>query len=304
MTATPTPQVTMGPMADPVDTSDRLSFTLFLALALHALLILGVSFTLPEPDEAAPTLDVTLASHKALDEPEEADYLAQHNQQASGTQEQARELTAEQDAEFADTRVRDINPSPQQQAASPQQRREQTLVDSLGENRHKTKPEEDPDPQEEQQPREGVSTEQPLINQNIASLQAKLDRQRQEYAKRPRIRRLTSMATRASFEAEYLHQWGQKIERTGNRHYPQEALQQRLTGDLRLSVAINPNGTIHSVEILESSGHRILDQAAVQIVHLAAPFQSFPPEIRREYDRLEIIRTWQFEISGLSTSAR
>jgi len=69
-------------------------------------------------------------------------------------------------------------------------------------------------------------------------------------------------------------------------------------------VAINPNGTIHSVEILESSGHRILDQAAVQIVHLAAPFQSFPPEIRREYDRLEIIRTWQFEISGLSTSAR
>ena len=304
MTATPTPKVTMGPMADPVDTSDRLTFTLFLALALHALLVLGVSFTLPEPDAAAPTLDVTLASHKALDEPEEADYLAQHNQQASGIQEQARELTAEQDAEFADTRVRDINPSPQQQASSPQQRREQNQVDTQGESQRQTRPEDDPEPQEELHPQEGSMEKQPLINQNIASLQAKLDRQRQEYAKRPRIRRLTSMATRASFEAEYLHQWGQKIERTGNRHYPQEALQRRLTGDLRLSVAINPTGTIHSVEILESSGHRILDQAAVQIVHLAAPFQSFPPEIRREYDRLEIIRTWQFEISGLSTSAQ
>ena len=303
MTATPNPQVTVGPMTGSVDTADRLSFTLFLALALHALLVLGVSFTLPEPDAAAPTLDVTLASHKAPDEPEEADYLAQHNQQASGTQEQARELTAEQHAEFADTQVRDINPSPQQQASSPQQRRKKNRVDTQGESQRQTKPEEDPEPQQNRHPQEGLMEEQPQINQNIASLQAKLDRQRQEYAKRPRIRRLTSMATRASFEAEYLHQWSQNIERTGNRHYPQEALQRRLTGDLRLSVAINPNGTIHSVEILESSGHRILDQAAVQIVHLTAPFQSFPPQIRREYDRLEVIRTWQFEISGLSTSA-
>ncbi len=55
--------------------------------------------------------------------------------------------------------------------------------------------------------------------------------------------------------------------------------------------------------MLHSSGHRLLDQAAVQIVHLAAPFNSFPPEIRQEYDRLEIIRTWNFEIAGLSTSA-
>ena len=304
MTAAADPEQTAGATTNPVDTSDRLSFTLFLALALHALLILGVSFTLPEPDAAAPTLDITLASHKALNEPEEADYLAQHNQEASGSQEEARELTAERDAEFADTRVRDLNPNPQQQAASSQQHQEPTLVDTQGESQRTTKPVEDPEPQELQQPREGLMEERPLINQNIASLQAKLDRQRQEYAKRPRIRRLTSMATRASFEAEYLHQWGQKIERTGNRHYPQEALQRRLTGDLRLSVAINPDGTIHSVEILESSGHRILDQAAVQIVHLAAPFQGFPPEIRQEYDRLEIIRTWQFEISGLSTSAQ
>ncbi|WP_286807574.1 energy transducer TonB, partial [Marinimicrobium sp. UBA4209] len=93
------------------------------------------------------------------------------------------------------------------------------------------------------------------------------------------------------------------IERTGNRHYPQEALNRRITGSLRLSVAINPDGTIHEVEVLHSSGHRLLDQAAVQIVHLAAPFNSFPPEIRQEYDRLEIIRTWNFEIAGLSTSA-
>lgn len=286
-----------------VDTGDRLSFTLFLALAVHALLIFGVSFTLPERGQAAPTLDVTLANHQDSRAPDEADYLAQHNQQASGTEEQARQLTTEQEAEFADTQVRDINPTPQIQASTARERRDNAVVTTTSRAERQQPSPEDADPQEQQEQREGQIEEQPMLSQEIASLQAKLDRQRQEYAKRPRIRRLTSVATRAAFDARYLHEWGQKIERTGNRHYPQEALNRRITGSLRLSVAINPDGTIHEVEVLHSSGHRLLDQAAVQIVHLAAPFNSFPPEIRQEYDRLEIIRTWNFEIAGLSTSA-
>ncbi len=286
-----------------VDTGDRLSFTLFLALAVHALLIFGVSFTLPERGQAAPTLDVTLANHRDAQAPDEADYLAQHNQQASGTEDQARQLTTEQEAEFADTQVRDINPTPQTQASTERERRDDAVVTTVSRAERQQPSPEDADPQEQQEEREGQLNEQPVLSQEIASLQAKLDRQRQEYAKRPRIRRLTSVATRAAFDANYLHEWGQKIERTGNRHYPQEALNRRITGSLRLSVAINPDGTIHEVEVLHSSGHRVLDQAAVQIVHLAAPFASFPSEIRQEYDRLEIIRTWNFEIAGLSTSA-
>ncbi len=286
-----------------VDTGDRLSFTLFLALAVHALLIFGVSFTLPERGQAAPTLDVTLANHRDTRAPDEADYLAQHNQEASGTQEQARQLTTEREAEFADTQVRDINPTPQTQASTARERRDDAVVTTVSRAERRQPSPEDADPQEQQEKREGQLNEQPVLSQEIASLQAKLDRQRQEYAKRPRIRRLTSVATRAAFDARYLHEWGQKIERTGNRHYPQEALNRRITGSLRLSVAINPDGTIHEVEVLQSSGHRMLDQAAVQIVHLAAPFNSFPAEIRQEYDRLEIIRTWNFEIAGLSTTA-
>jgi protein TonB len=68
-------------------------------------------------------------------------------------------------------------------------------------------------------------------------------------------------------------------------------------------VVLNPDGTIFEIEILQSSGQRILDSAARQIVHLAAPFNAFPPEIRRQSDRLKIIRTWNFNIEGLSTSA-
>ncbi|WP_347330694.1 energy transducer TonB [Marinimicrobium locisalis] len=289
--------------ATSVDTGDRLSFTLFLAIAVHALLIFGVSFTLPEPGRAAPTLDVTLATHRDAKAPEEADYLAQHNQQASGTQDEARQLTTEREAEFADTQVRNVNPTPQTQATSARERRDKTVVTTTGQSDRQQQSPKEADPQERREEREGQLNEQPVLSQEIASLQAKLDRQRQEYAKRPRIRRLTSVATKASHDAQYLHEWGQKIERTGNRHYPPEALDRGITGSLRLSVSINPDGTIHKVEILQSSGQSLLDQAAVQIVHLAAPFDSFPQEIRENYDRLEIIRTWNFEIAGLSTTA-
>ena len=147
----------------------------------------------------------------------------------------------------------------------------------------------------------------PMISAEIASLQAKLDKQRQEYAKRPRVRTLTSVSTKESFDAKYLHEWGTRIEQVGNRNYPKEALSRHITGNLRLSVVINPDGTIYEIKVLQSSGQRILDDAARQIVRLAAPFASFPPEIRKQADRLQIIRTWSFEITGnnstITTSA-
>ena len=140
------------------------------------------------------------------------------------------------------------------------------------------------------------------MSTEIASLQAKLDRQRQEYAKRPRVRTLTSVSTKASFDAKYLHDWSSRIEQVGNKNYPREALNRRITGNLRLSVMINPDGTIYEIKVLQSSGQRILDDAARQIVRLAAPFASFPPEIRKHADRLQIIRTWRFEITGKDSS--
>lgn len=286
----------------PVDTGDRLSFTLFLALALHAMLVFGVTFKLPEAGASSPTLDIVLASHSDPNEPDDADYLAQHNQQASGTEDEARKLTAEQHAEFADTQVQEINPAPQVQAAAPTEQREQQILTTRSANQRSMPQRDDPEPEERQEQRDGLLVDMPLVTQEIASLQAQLAQQRQEYARRPRIHRLTSMATRASVDAAYLHEWSTRVEQTGNRHYPQEALQRRITGSLRLSVSLNPDGSVHGVEILQSSGQSILDQAAVQIVHLAAPYASFPTEIRQQYDQLQIIRTWNFDIAGLSTA--
>lgn len=289
-----------------VDSGDRLSFTLFLAIVLHALLILGITFKLPERSNTSQTIEITLATHKSLRAPDEADFLAQHNQEASGTLDEAKQLTTERHAEFADSQVRDVNPVPQQAAAT-QAPKEQQLITSQARSTHTAQVTLNPDEHTEPQQREGLAEDQLLVSAEIASLQAKLDKQRQEYAKRPRVRTLTSVSTKESFDAKYLHDWSTKVEQVGNHNYPKEALNRKITGNLRLSVVINPDGTINEIKVLQSSGQRILDDAARQIVRLSAPFAQFPAEIRKQADRLQIIRTWNFEITGkesvITTSA-
>src|SRR5690606_825793 len=193
--------------APPVDTGDRLSFTLFLALVLHALVILGVTFKLPDPAVTSQTIEITLANYKADKAPDQADFLAQQNQEASGTEEAAKQLTTEQLAEFADSQIRDINPTPEQRAVAPQERQDQAVIETRMTSSFTTSPTDNSELPEEQLEREGLLEERPTITAEIASLQAKLDRQRQEYAKRPRIRTLTSVSTRESYDAKYLHDW-------------------------------------------------------------------------------------------------
>ncbi len=67
-------------------------------------------------------------------------------------------------------------------------------------------------------------------------------------------------------------------------------------------VSLLPNGEVHRVKILKSSGHKVLDQAAIKIVHLAAPYDPFPTQMQNSVDVLEIIRTWRFHKDRLSSS--
>ena len=131
-----------------VDTGDRLSFTFFLAIAVHAFLILGFSFKLPDHSNTSQTIEITLATHKSLHAPESADFLAQHNQEASGTLDVAKQLTTERQAEFADTQVRDVNPVPQQQAASTKEIKEQQLLSTTAKSTQTTQVKVNPDEQQ------------------------------------------------------------------------------------------------------------------------------------------------------------
>ncbi len=108
------------------------------------------------------------------------------------------------------------------------------------------------------------------------------------------MKRLTSVSAKSADEAAYLNMWRQKVERIGNANYPDS----RVFGNLRMLVVLSYDGTLTDVRILASSGHKSLDDAALRIVRLAAPYQQFPVEMRKKYDQLEIIRTWKFSRSG------
>ena len=85
-----------------------------------------------------------------------------------------------------------------------------------------------------------------------------------------------------------------KITRIGNLNYPEEATRRNITGSLLLDVAINTDGSLNSLTLLRSSGSKVLDDAAMRIVKLAAPFAQFPDELRSDTDVLHITRTWEF----------
>ena len=110
-----------------------------------------------------------------------------------------------------------------------------------------------------------------------------------------------SSRTRENKYAAYIEKWRLLVERVGNLNYPEEALQQKLEGSLVLDVAINADGSVNKVRILDDSGYKILDDAASRIVHIAAPFDRFPDAFRSEIDTLHIVRTWQFKQNRVSS---
>ncbi|WP_299197385.1 energy transducer TonB [uncultured Amphritea sp.] len=303
-----------------VSAADRLGFTLFLAVAVHAAAILGIGFAVTPNIPPAQTLEITLAQYQSEKPPEEADFIAQADQQGSGQLEEKALPATREIADFQHQTIQEtaalqpltpptdiaatpiqttaVEPAPiaetvdQQTVNAPEQeviittaKRDKQVSDAPQQHQQSTPP----------PPAPGSS--QSLLSRSleIASLEAQLEFQRQEYAKRPRVKRLTSASTKSHSDAVYLANWRRKIESVGNLNYPQEAQQNQLYGSLRMMVSILPDGSVKEIKILHSSGNRILDDAAVRIVQLAAPFQKFPMEMRKNTDQLEIIRTWKFE---------
>lgn len=274
-----------------VTPADRLSFTVFLAVALHAAVILGITFSFQDRRPSTHTMEVTIAQHRADDHPDKADFLAQFNQIGSGTLTTAEMITSPTQAEFHDTEINETTLIPEVSSPSQPVLEDSHLTASMSQEFTTSTPEV-PEPV----PESNESGQKTLLQQSleIASLEARLAQQRQVYAKRPRIKRLTSLSTKSSVDASYLNAWRRKIEKVGNLNYPAEAKRQQLFGSLRLLVTILPDGTLKHVHLLESSGEQILDDAAIRIAQLASPFTPFPDELQESTDELEIIRTWQF----------
>jgi len=137
-------------------------------------------------------------------------------------------------------------------------------------------------------------------------LQAEVDQQWEAYQKRPR-RKFIGSRTEEFWLARYIDNWRQKIEKVGTQNFPQVASarngDQRMYGSLQLTVSIRSSGRVEKIEIDRSSGSKALDQAAISIVEMSAPFSQFTDEMRKDLDILSITRTWTFERNALVTTA-
>lgn len=291
MTAMAYNPLLIDPPGTGVRARDRLGFTLLIAALVHLALILGVGFAYVKPEQISQTLEITLATFKSEKKPANADFLAQENQEGSGTLEHAETLKTTELAPFQDTEINRVTPPP---ASKPVEKQDapKAAVATRAQVQEKTvakREEVKPEPQLKAAP----TFDSAQLSNEIASLEAELSAEQQMYAKRPKIHRLNAASTMRDKGAWYKDDWRKKVERVGNLNYPDEARRQQIYGNLRLLVSINRDGSLYEVLVLESSGQPLLDQAAQRIVRLAAPFSPFTGDLA-DIDRLEIIRTWKF----------
>lgn len=261
----------------PASSADRLGLAMFLATVLHVLVILGVGFNPGTPPQLnLPTLDITLVQTASKTAPRDADYLAQANQDGGGdAKEPVRPQSPEPQTQAIEAPTPKPDITPQPTPRQPQPLHSNAL--------------------ERAEPETQPLTATQLIDRSmeIASLSAELNESMRSYAQRPREKRIYSRTKEYKY-ASYMHAWIAKVERIGTLNFPDEARRQHLSGNLLLDVALNADGSINNIAVLHPSGFRVLDDAALRIVHLAAPYAPFPDYIRRETDVLHIIRTWEF----------
>lgn len=284
--------------------ADRLPPMLFVAALFYAMIILGVTFDLglEAPDSDTTTLEVTIVaeSNQRIAQPDDADYLAQANQAGRGnTAESIRPSAAPEAPGQVAVPAEEVG-AVQQEAAPGDTLPDRLLTTTTDSDRSIYEPEELTPEQatEEQVARalpDGLQETLPLPTEDLSNLLIRDDNPRH----------LTiSVTTRRSDIAPYLDRWKRRVERVGTLNFPREINITGLTGSPTLGVAIDPEGLLADIEILRSSGYPALDRAALSVLHRAAPFERFSPELRERYDLLRFAYKFEFRGGEVAGSAR
>lgn len=280
--------------AAPGEPADRLSSALFVTALLHGIVILGLTFTGEDfgTDSDATSLEVVIVTTQRdtpLTTPD-TQLLAQQNLRGSGnTREEAVLQTAPGQAIAADVFEAPSAgaPVPQLEGADTSAMPDDQSLVAAAEASRRFR-----DPGERDSRTQAVSSTLPRNTTSVDVLGRPSD-QTWVTSSGPR-ELLVSASTRESRIASYLAQWKQKVELVGTLNYPAQA-KLRETGRFpTLEVAIAASGALQDVRISRSSGEKHLDQAAIDILRMAAPFEPFPEQLRQDYDVLRFAYEWQF----------
>ena len=275
------------------DPQARLQLTLLLSIGLHAAAMVSIGIRPPKLDDANSAFIVDLVHARTATAPTHAQIRAQANFDGGGNMDEDRR--AQSPTPVVKPRAHD------QEKAAPARRAVPREVDPLPvmTQAHEKAPavatvqtREPAEPRPEPTPVSGLDVMSRV--HEIASMEASVARQWEEYLKRPRRQFIGRKAKELRF-ARYIEDWRQKIERVGELNYPGA---RDTFGSMVVTVEIRADGSLEKVEVNRSSGKKVLDEAAIRIVQLAAPYAPFPPDISRDTDILSITRTWDFTREG------
>jgi protein TonB len=281
---------------------DRLTVMIVLAGLLHLILILGITFAAPERgyDGAIRTLEVLLVGDDLPESPanDEAQYLSQRTQEGAGNAEvdSRSRMPASANAPFdrpgelqgrgaLDAAAGPTGGDPEAVMAQTDDARMRFAADAH------TAAERAPDA-----PRQliaGAETTLPSIEDDP-----------ELSLKGPARRELiVTPSTRESGIAVYLDAWKRKVERVGTLNFPNQARRRAMSGNPVLEVVLASDGRLTEARVRRTSGFPELDQAALEILRLAAPFEPFSRELADRHDSLRFAYEWQFEGGQLTGSS-
>jgi len=275
---------------------ERLGSTLFLAALVHGVVILGVTFTAATAGDDAeiPSLNVTLVLDTEREElaADTAELLANRDQRGAGEAARGLRPTSTLSADQPATQVGDplgadaTDGTPRDETPSA----EQLVSRSSGGEPVSALPQPTDEPA---LTRERAAA---LIQQAVPQTTAMELAMRAELPDGNDDARtlIATPSTRQSGLAEYLDDWRRRVERIGTANYPTALLGNIDAGRPTLEVVIAADGRLDDIVVRRSSGDKALDQAALKILRLAAPFAPLPANIREDYDVLRFAYEWDF----------
>lgn len=313
-----TEQMALARLVTKLKTMSAMAIAIWISILIHAA-ILAVKF---EPEikkfaERLPSLEVVLVNAKTKNAPDKAELIAQANLDRGGNTDKNRRMKTALPAPNQKTTEVKLKPSSEARSAAKsaqlqaREAREQKRVAELEKEAQELLTQLNSKHKIESNPTQDAASAEPEKGEQKAAakslnraeliaasiemdrLEAQIAKQQDEYQKRPK-RRFIGARTKEASDALYLEAWRQKVEYWGNLNYPAAAREQKIYGQLRMTVSIKADGSVESIEINKSSGSKILDEAAKNIVNLAAPYAAFSEEMKKNTDILGITRTWTF----------
>ncbi|MDF2419086.1 TonB family protein [Acinetobacter beijerinckii] len=259
------------------------------AIFMH-LVILTIQFAMPSPSDTS-TKEIAVTVRTSSDKVKDADFLAQADQKGSGEFREAHRMSSDMpspmqaDATTGEAELESLEKIQQKRELKFE---EKVLMTVLSWQKQAEQ-------SERKKSLDELQSQFQAKAAMVASLEAQYLQRQQNFSRKQRIKTVDGIQAKQDASAAYLDKFRQKVELYGNRYYPNEAKQQRLSGEVRLMVILNAQGGIRAIRLIESSGHSILDEAAKASVRRGAPFGAFDATMKKDISELRIIRTWRFD---------